>query len=99
MEHKHHTQDLVREIPEFSSRYTTGGVAVNVRCLEISRSRKLRYEIYIDAEGSTAVVDVPAEEYDRLPSRIDDFVGAFVDSLRLRAAYSWPSREQTSSRW
>jgi hypothetical protein len=93
MEGKIEKQALVRELPELSLSETRDGVHVRVRCVEITGSEgargssgSARYEIYMDADGISAVADVPAEDRAKLASRIDDFVSAFVDSVLLRAS-------------
>jgi hypothetical protein len=85
-------QELARELPELSATETREGVLVRVRCVEIvgtagaaGRAGSPRYEIYMDARGFSAIADVRADERARLEARIDEFVGAFVDSVLLRA--------------
>jgi hypothetical protein len=93
MEGKIEKQALVRELPELSSSETRDGVHVRVRCVEISgpggasgSSGSARYEIYMEADGFSAVADVPAEDRAKLAARIEEFVSAFVDSVLLRSS-------------
>ena len=87
-------QVSVEEIANLSRNETRDGVLVRVLCMAIAGpddphragSRGPRYEIYIEARGRSAVADLPAEERARLPARIDEIVGAFVDSLMLGPA-------------
>lgn len=86
MEGKSQTRNLARDVPEYSSSEFWDGTRVDIRCVEVSGGSKLRYEIYMSAQGFSAVADVsPPEESALLAARIEEIVSAFVDSLKLRA--------------
>jgi hypothetical protein len=62
---------------------TRDGVTVAVRAYEITQASRTKYEILLEGNGLTAIVDVCADESD-LDTHVQEATSAFIACARLR---------------
>ena len=61
-----------------------GTEVVFVKCFAAGGRAVRRYEVNVHCSGQTGIMDVPASSRAHVEERIQQVVGAFVESLRLR---------------
>lgn len=61
-----------------------GAQVVFVKCFAAGGQSVRRYEVNLHCGGQTGIIDVPAGSRAHVEERIQQAVGSFVDSLRLR---------------
>lgn len=72
------------ELPELARSCEVGGIQVTVRAFLV-RDPRPRYELVLNGDGQTAIVDVPADEADTLEDRVEQALSGFAAAIAVRA--------------